>query len=380
MKNVIMLRSNAIDPDPRLEKEASALLDAGYSVKILGWDREQQYNSTYSKSIGGKNVEVTLARFKATFGGGLKNLLSLLCFQFWVFFKLLKARKEFDVLHAADFDTILPCFAMKLMFKEKKIIYDIYDFYVDAFTVPNCLKSIVRNLDFLAIKHSDAVIIATEQRKEQISGATPKKLVIIHNTPIESEIFKDSKNIFDENKNGRLKIVYVGILQEHRFLKEMSDVVIKKPEIDLFIGGFGALSSYFYDLSEKHKNIHFFGRVDYERSLQLSYSADVMVAVYDPVIPNHKFSAPNKFYEALMLGKPLIVSKNTGVDDAVSKLDLGVVIEYNKSSFEDAIVNFDRDKFLSKKFKLYSNKIYSDSYSWKVMSERLVETYADLFK
>ena len=34
-----------------------------------------------------------------------------------------------------------------------------------------------------------------------------------------------------------------------------------------------------------------------------------MTAIYDPNISNHYYAAPNKFYEALMLGKPLIMVK-----------------------------------------------------------------------
>lgn len=36
---VVMLRSNPIDPDVRLEKEAISLVDAGHSVTLLGWQR-----------------------------------------------------------------------------------------------------------------------------------------------------------------------------------------------------------------------------------------------------------------------------------------------------------------------------------------------------
>lgn len=36
---VVILRSNPVAPDPRVEKEARALSGAGYSVIALGWDR-----------------------------------------------------------------------------------------------------------------------------------------------------------------------------------------------------------------------------------------------------------------------------------------------------------------------------------------------------
>ena len=43
MKRVIVLRSNPVNPDPPVEKAALALLNAGYHVQILGWDRDADY-------------------------------------------------------------------------------------------------------------------------------------------------------------------------------------------------------------------------------------------------------------------------------------------------------------------------------------------------
>ncbi|MBI31030.1 MAG: glycosyltransferase WbuB, partial [Euryarchaeota archaeon] len=40
MTHVAMIVSNPCDPDPRVEKEASTLSDAGYNVTIHAFDRE----------------------------------------------------------------------------------------------------------------------------------------------------------------------------------------------------------------------------------------------------------------------------------------------------------------------------------------------------
>ena len=36
---VVMLRSNPVNPDSRVEKEVLALSKAGFDVQILAWDR-----------------------------------------------------------------------------------------------------------------------------------------------------------------------------------------------------------------------------------------------------------------------------------------------------------------------------------------------------
>ena len=39
IKKIVIARSNAVEPDSRVEKEANSLAKAGYDVTILAWDR-----------------------------------------------------------------------------------------------------------------------------------------------------------------------------------------------------------------------------------------------------------------------------------------------------------------------------------------------------
>jgi hypothetical protein len=43
MKKILMLRSNPFEPDERVYKEAKSLLENGYSVTLLCWDRELKF-------------------------------------------------------------------------------------------------------------------------------------------------------------------------------------------------------------------------------------------------------------------------------------------------------------------------------------------------
>lgn len=371
-----MLRSNAINPDPRLEKEARALLNSGHNVIILGWDRLGERNFKEFVNIGNFQVEGYFAQFRATFGGGfLKNLKSLILFQIWLIFRLIKLRNKFDVIHAADFDTILPSVLVKLLFG-KKVVYDIYDFYVEAFSVPKSIVPIIKAIDYYCIKKSDCVILATEERIKQISGSSPKNIIIIHNTP--EKIKFEQRDLFNRKNKIKTVISYVGILQEHRFLKEISDVVIGSDNLEFHVAGFGQLSDYFKELSSRNSKIKFFGKVDYDKSLSINSNSDVMVAVYDPKIPNHKFSAPNKLYESLMLGKPIIVCKDTGIDSIVEENKIGFSIYYNHESLKDAFIRLEQLDYKSEVFILKLQEIYKVKYSWQLMSQRLNTLYENL--
>jgi len=372
---IVFIRSNPVDPDSRVEKEVNSLLKIGHSIEVIGWDRSNKYKKK-DEILELHNGSVAIHRFgiPAIFGGGFKkNLIPLIKFQLNIFSWLIKNRKKYDAIHACDFDTAFSSFICAKLLK-KKLIYDIFDYYVDSFHVPKVLKRVVEKIDHLIINKSDAVIICSEKRKEQIKGSHPKKLYIIHNSPPD---LSDKINIKHLNKE-KVKIVYVGILSEGRFLKEIADIIKDKSEYEFHIGGFGKLENYFKDLSKKYDNIYFYGKLPYKETLELEKSCDIMTAIYDPYIPNHKYAAPNKFYEALMLGKPIIMIKNTGMDDIVSKYKIGEVIEYNKVSLLKAFEKLKRQREKWKDIAIIMKDIYNKNYSWPIMEIELYSLYKNL--
>ena len=123
----------------------------------------------------------------------------------------------------------------------------------------------------------------------------------------------------------------------------------------------------------KYNNIFFYGRIQYGQTLYLEEQCDIMLAIYDPSVENHVFAAPNKFYEALFLGKPLIMVGGTGMSNIVSEYKLGATIDYSKEGFIDGLnklksVDFDRTSIVAK-------ELYNKYFSWKIMQERLIELY-----
>jgi glycosyltransferase involved in cell wall biosynthesis len=192
--------------------------------------------------------------------------------------------------------------------------------------------------------------------------------------------FKESplKKVSSNN----LVIAYIGLLQRERGIFEMIDVVRNHPEWKLVLGGYGAEEE---EIKEKIKglgNVEFLGRVPYEKALEVYASSDVMFATYDPRIPNHRYSSPNKLFEAMMLGKPIIVARNTGMDKIVEKYGLGFVVEYgNKKDLEKAITsiaNWNTNKWEA--FKKHIAEIYLKNFSWEIMERRLIDLYKSLEK
>jgi len=374
--NIVFLRSNPVDPDSRVEKEVNALLNAGHSIRILAWNRD--HNHTIRKSVlnfeNGK-ADIYRCGIRATYGGGMrKNLLPLLKFQFCIYKWLKKNIESIDAIHACDFDTAFV--SSKIASKyQKKFIYDIFDYYIDAFRVPLKIKEIVKNRDHAVINKADAVIICTEKRKEQIEGTNPKKLVVIHNTP-PSHNYQTSEKY--NLKKDKVKIAYIGILDEGRLIRETIEIVKNNPDYEYHVAGFGRLAPLLKEISQKTDNIYFYGKIPYNQTLNLESSCDIMTALYDPSNPNNKYAAPNKFYEALMLGKPIVMVKNTGMDRIIEKNNIGIVINYSKEDLSAGIISLVENKKDWVEQSIKMRRIYNAYYNWVEMERRLIDLYSDI--
>jgi len=368
---VVYLRSTSIFNDSRATKETNTLIKYNFKLLVLGWDRDGFGASKLNSLSEKNNFEIAYFKIRSNYGDGYKSLGKLILFQLWLLIKMLKNLNSFDLIHCCDFETALPAFVISKLFK-KRLIYDIYDYYIHSRPVPKFLKRFIENLEIGIINNADTVIICNENRYEQMSKTKPKNIIVIYNTPeinfsSDSKLFNKQDNIF--------RIVYVGLLQKGRLLSEIADIVSANSEIELHVGGYGKLSEYFKELSKKHNNIVFYGEMDYNSALLLEAKADVLFATYDPKIINHKYSAPNKFYEAMALKKPIIVSRGTGIDKVVEEENIGIVIDYDAKSFFAAVQYLKNNSGKCIEMGKNGRILYDKKYSWEIMEKKLLSIY-----
>ena len=375
-KGIVFVRSTNIQFDSRIQKEITSALKAGYKCIVLAWDRENhsQSSSVFKTAYG--NAEVIYYQKSAKFGGGFASVGKFIGFNKWLYSMLKKLVNEYSIIHACDLDTAIPC---KLICKKynKYMVYDIFDYYIHSHSIPTKLgKTIVSHLENRVINKAYYTIICNEQRLEQIKHAKPKKVEIIHNTP-DIGLISEKVSLKDKESK-RIKVVYVGVLLDNRLLIEVINKIKELDDIELYIGGFGILEKEVSEYDKKFDNIHFCGQMEYKQVLELENRCDIMFATYNPDVANHKYSAPNKIYEAMALGKPIIVCKGTGIDVLVEKEGIGIAINYDGKEFIEAIDSL-KSKETRNKMGEKGKLLYNQKYSWAVMEKKLFSIYEDIF-
>lgn len=364
---ILICRSNPIAPDPRVEKEARTLIKAGYHVGVIGWDRSGDLPSLQSQH----GYTIFRRRIRAGYARGLMNLFPLFAWQISLLAWLIKRRNDFDILHACDFDTILPALFCKQFFR-KIVVYDIFDFYADHLrSTPSWLMRWIRRADLWAIDQANAVILVDEARKEQIAGARTKNFTILYNTPEDC-----TPEVIEKSGDYSLRLAYIGLLQFERGLREILQVLQIHPEWHMDLAGFGGDQVKILAIAEKLPNIKWHGRISYENTLAISAAADGLLALYDPSIPNHRYASPNKLFEAMMLGKTVVVARDTNMDRIVVEAQMGLVVEYGKiNELENALTELTNNPESRERFGKNARRAYEQKYGWPVMGKRLVNLY-----
>ena len=125
---VTIMRGRATDP--AVHKICRSLAQDGYSVRLLVWDRQQNIANT---DLLGYTIDTF--DLKAPYD---KTSAVLYLPFWWMYVLYYLLRYPADIIHACDFDTLIPAILVKTL-KRNKLCYIIYDFYADkeGIRIPN---------------------------------------------------------------------------------------------------------------------------------------------------------------------------------------------------------------------------------------------------
>ena len=315
---IVLFRANGITAS-RVAKYRDYISANGYDYRIVGWDR-------LGENITLPNYEFFNYRTKYV-QGGFKAIWAKIQWMRFVYKYIRSHQDEITTIHACDVDTAFPAtLAKRGKLKDVQLIFDVCD-WNSASSQNKVLKSIFHLMEKKAIKKTNQVIICEPERERQIDIPLKTKPIVMRNIPsFGSKDFlkKDEEYAFDHNL---LTVSYMGWFGNGRFLNELLDCA-DEGLINLLMAGFGnsAIEERSKQLSSL-PNVKYFGKVDYQKGLNIMYNADLIYAMYCKSIPNHFYAAPNKFYESMFLGRPILSTKGINMEDKINEVHNGFVIE-----------------------------------------------------
>jgi glycosyltransferase involved in cell wall biosynthesis len=309
--------------DPRVRRDAEALIEAGFAVDVIALrDNTQPPKETLS---GVQIYRVPMSRLR---GGKLSYVFAYLAFFIFAscYISFLQLRHRYGLIHVHNMPNFLVFSAFLPKIMGVPVILDIHDpmpeLFGSIFTgkANSFFRSILLFEEKISFWFADQLITVHKGMFGLLTmrGVDPARLEIIHNLP-DPAIFGKPKVI--QPNQDYFTLVYAGTVSpRHRLdlvIQALSDIKDEMPDLRLKIIGDGPDLPRLKILSKENQiegKVDFQGVVSMVEVPALLGQADAALASYsDDDFGNLVF--PTKAVEALMVGLPVLCTRVKAVLD-----------------------------------------------------------------
>jgi glycosyltransferase involved in cell wall biosynthesis len=378
----IHLFNSPFKNESRAIKEANALIDLGLVDKVIffvNWESGLKQNEFV-------NSQIQIIRQKQLFYNYNKRnvvhkiivLLRLISYPIIVVRNCYKYKVSFINCHNAD---LLPGAVLLKLFSNAKLIYVPHELERHRMGVSsNFIGKVISTLsEILCIRFCDNIIVVGELIAEWYKKKySLKNILIIRNTPVlidqisnkRKSIFRDKFSIKDES----IIFIYQGVLSKGRSIELYLDV-FKKLDLQYHIifMGYGEQEALIIEHANEYENIHFHEAVKPSEILNYTIGADVGLCVIENKCLSYYYCLPNKFFEYIHSGIPVIASNFPEMKLYTDKYNCGWLIEpSNPVELLDTIKKINRDSLNLKSIKL---RDCANDFNWQNESKKYIKAY-----
>lgn len=320
MKKVSVSVINDLVTDQRVHKVCETLTGMGFEVTLIG--RRQK------KSLPLAERKYRTKRMKLLFE---KGALFYSFFQIRLFLVLLFGKQ--DLLVANDLDTLWPNYIIS-KWKRIPIVYDTHEIFTE---VPELVsrpskQNIWRKLEqrlFPKLKYVFTVNDSIASWYEERYGIRPE---VVRNMPRKLSSSSESVTRKDLNlpENTNIVLLQGAGINVDRGSEELVDAVGLCDNITLVIVGSGdVIPALKKRVEEKQlqSRVLFTGKVPHEKLRAYTTLAGLGVTLDKPTNINYKFSLPNKIFDYIQAGVPVLASDLPEVAAIVRNYNVGIVIQ-----------------------------------------------------
>mgnify|MGYP001068192639 CR=1 FL=1 len=322
MTRVILTVTNDVFTDQRVNKMAKTLSEMGFRPLIIGVRRRdsQAFSPPYAR----------VKRIPLLFH---KGFLFYAEYNLKLFFVLLFSR--FDLMVANDLDTLLPAH-LSTRIRRKPLVYDTHEYFTGTPEVmdrPRVYR-VWKNLERWLFPRQHTVITVNHSIAGLYREEYGKTVAVVRNLPP------------DWTNTSRLDRAELGVAPESRILLMQGTginvergaeelVMAMHPDhglndVLLWIIGSGDVIPSLKAMVREHRlenRVRFFPRMPYAQMMAHTALADIGLSLDKDRSINYRYSLPNKLFDYIMAGVPVLASDLPEVRKIVVDHGVGRVLK-----------------------------------------------------
>lgn len=365
--NVAFSVTNCICFDQRVLKIAEVVNQLNCNITIIG--RRKDHQCEYMA------VPFNIRRFRMIFK---KGFFFYKFYNIRLFFYLLFHKS--DLLVANDLDTLLPNFLVSKL-KRLPLVFDSHEYFTGVPEIQNrtFVKWVWTTIEKMIFPRLEYVMTVSDSISMQYESQYGIRPVTIRNC---ARSFAETKGYTKKelgiSDDHLLLILQGGGINIDRGGEELIEALDGIEKVSLIIVGSGDILPV---LKEKVKRlclsdrVRFIPKQSWDELIKYTKSADIGLSLDKDTNLNYRFSLPNKLFEYISAGIPVITSDLPEVKKIVKESGCGIIIQtVTPEEICKAIIKLRDDLALLNKLK-QNAVIASGTLNWDLESKKAADFY-----
>lgn len=348
----------AEEMSPLFRRRLSAYERLGYTVTYAGFDR---LNTRQDRTEGGVRYRYVARGF------GYANWTLLLGIPWWLFkLCLFGLRTRADVFHAFDLDSGFPL-AVAARVRKIPLVYDVLDNFDLRHHWPWPILPLIRAAEAFTCKTAGTIVVTDQNRIIGTIQGYADKVIVINGCPPDR-----AGRIREEpvREPDVLSVAFVGYLAKQRGLHLLLHAARELPHARFVLIGRLMDPSLETELAGL-TNVEFLGALDWEACIAELSRTDIMCAFYDPAVPINRLAASQKWYDAMMLGIPILSNREIVNAAWIEREDIGYTVPYDAAEVTALIGRLMRNSEECRRKGANGRRLFEKEFNWDIMEDRL---------
>jgi glycosyltransferase involved in cell wall biosynthesis len=252
------------------------------------------------------------------------------------------------------------------------LIYEPHELETAVLRGGRILKNILFQIEKFLISKVDLMFaVSPSITKEYVRRAQPARIGTILNVP---EDTKPQNTPFRPRRPRKKTFLYLGILSPERQIPLLLKTFAESPSHTLILVGQGELVPLAQTFAARHPNIFYFPSAPWRQLRGKLEGVAFGLSLLQPGNINHQHALPNKMFQYLDLGVPVVVLRGTAQERLLENLGMSIAIRRPEDLAallrNSRKIRYPRRATIEKARRLYS---------WKKEKEKLMASYRGLF-